>query len=340
LCSWVRLRSNARVLCCINSEMTHARLKGRGKAKGRGVKQTMKQELQKKKTRKLSAKTPKKAEKIAARRAAKLLAASAEVAERKAEVAAATMEVDPPVPAVKADAGAPKPKLNKKELRMQANTERKHRSLFAKSDRVLLVGEGNFSFARALCEHLGEQADMIATAYDSEHLLNTKYEDAAATRKMIESELGGTTLVGVDATKLHRMSEFRGAFSTIVWNFPHLGGGETDTEKNVADHQALLTSFFKSAVRCLDANKPSAIHVALKTGEPYKSWKVVQMAQAACPELKLAAVEQFSTTAWPGYAHRRTAGFDARFSKDDSEELAKGARVYVFELRPEALADE
>lgn len=212
---------------------------------------------------------------------------------------------------------------------MQAALEDQHRSLYSTGGRVLLVGEGNFSFARALCRGLEGKAEVFATAFDGESVLGKKYPDAAECRAEVE-RLGGTALVGVDATRLHEVREFRSAFRVIAWNFPHIGGGESDVAKSVADHQKLLAGFFASALRCLDDSPGAAVHVAVKKGEPYKSWKVVQTARAACPELDLRTAVPFATSAWLGYEHRRTQGFDERFSKRESEELAAGAKVYVF----------
>lgn len=229
---------------------------------------------------------------------------------------------------------------NKKEGRKQATLERQHRDLYDADERILLVGEGNFSFARALCRHLGSGAGVYATCFDAEAALQRKYPDVADVRKEIEGKLEGTCLSGVDAARLHKVKEFREAFRKIVFNFPHLGSGEKDVEKNVAEHRVFLAAFFMSASKCLDPKHDSAIHVALKSGEPYKSWKVVQTAQAACPELRLSTVVPFMAGAWDGYAHRRTAGFSERFSKADSEELAKGAKVYVFRKRKREEAEE
>lgn len=145
---------------------------------------------------------------------------------------------------------------------------------------------------------------------------------------------------GVDATRLHKVKEFKAAFRKIVFNFPHLGSGEKDVEKSVAQHRQLLAAFFASAAKCLDPEHDSCIHVALKVGEPYKSWKVVQTARAACPELDLLTVVPFMAGAWDGYTHRRTAGFSERFSNAVSEELAKGAKVYIFRKRRRQAVDE
>merc|ERR1712146_313628 len=125
----------------------------------------------------------------------------------------------------------------------------------------------------------------------------------------------------------------------IVFNFPHMGSGEKDVEKNIAQHRQLLAAFFASAIKCLDPEHDGFIHVALKSGEPYKHWKIVQTARAACPELELRTAVPFMPSAWEGYAHRRTAGFSERYSPATSEELAKGAKVYVFR-KPRQAMDE
>lgn len=244
--------------------------------------------------------------------------------------------------AAEADAtGAPKkvvaeggPKLTKKETKAAAMAARQHHALYSDKERTLLVGEGNFSFARALCRHLGTGVGVFATCFDGEETLKKKYTDSAECRKEVEDQ-GGTTLVGVDATHLHSVKEFRRSFGTIVWNFPHIGGGETDLDKSAEEHRILLGKFFRSAAKCLDPENPeAAIHVALKSGEPYKSWRVVQMARGSAP-LELRSVLPFAPGAWDGYAHRRTIGFKDHLSKDDSAEIAKGASIYVFVLRAE-----
>ncbi|KAI5292644.1 hypothetical protein KEM52_006172 [Ascosphaera acerosa] len=48
---------------------------------------------------------------------------------------------------------------------------------FRKSDRILLVGEGDFSFARSLIRHHGCER-VLATCFDSEQTLHEKYPQA------------------------------------------------------------------------------------------------------------------------------------------------------------------
>lgn len=229
---------------------------------------------------------------------------------------------------------------NKKELKAQAALIKQHQALYAAGERILLVGEGNFSFARALCKQLGSGAGVYATCFDSEATLSQKYADAATCRKEIEDTYGGTCLTGVDATRLHKIKEFRDAFKKIVFNFPHLGTGEKDVEKIITMHRKFLATFFSSAVKCLDPKHDSSIHIALKTSEPYKSFKIVQIVRATCPDVDLSTVVPFVPAAWEGYAHRRTIGFSEKYSKADSEELAKGAKVYVFRRRRVDMEDD
>lgn len=250
-------------------------------------------------------------------------------ARKAADAVKAQQKKAPPVQDAAPGEGAKTPAA-KKELRMRNAQLRQNRKLYQEPCRILLVGEGNFSFGRALCQVRGSGEGIYATAFDGEASLKRKYADAPQMRQEIE-EAGGTTLVGVDATRIHKVKEFREAFRIVVWNFPHMGAGEKDVEKSIEKHRQLLAEFFASAVRCLDSSPSAAIHVALKAGEPYKSWKIVQVAKAASGgTLQLSGVSPFSLAAWPGYEHRRTRGFHEKFSKKDSEELAKGAKVYVF----------
>ncbi len=100
---------------------------------------------------------------------------------------------------------------------------------FKPTDRILLVGEGNFSFAHALLydppsalEHL-PASNVVATAYDSEQECFEKYPEAVAIVQDIRNK-GGEVLFEVDATKLEKHPLLKSQkFDKIVWNFPHAG---------------------------------------------------------------------------------------------------------------------
>jgi 25S rRNA (uracil2634-N3)-methyltransferase len=100
---------------------------------------------------------------------------------------------------------------------------------FKALDNILLVGEGNFSFAVALLQHPPTPLDNLppanitATAFDTEEECYTKYPDAEQNVRVLR-EKGAHVLFGVDATTLEKTSALkRRVFDRIVWNFPHAG---------------------------------------------------------------------------------------------------------------------
>ena len=100
---------------------------------------------------------------------------------------------------------------------------------FVPTDKILLIGEGNFSFAHALAvnppsqlQHLPPQ-NITATAYDTEEGCLAKYADAQEKIDALRSK-GVNILFGVDATKLEKVSQLKGKrWDKVVWNFPHAG---------------------------------------------------------------------------------------------------------------------
>jgi 25S rRNA (uracil2634-N3)-methyltransferase len=98
------------------------------------------------------------------------------------------------------------------------------RPQYSSKDIILLIGEGNFSFARSLCEnYLEEGADnLTATCYDTESVLYEKYGDEAKDNVALVREYGGTVLFEVDATSMPKDLK-KNRYTKIVFNFPHAG---------------------------------------------------------------------------------------------------------------------
>ncbi|VDB91607.1 unnamed protein product [Peniophora sp. CBMAI 1063] len=125
---------------------------------------------------------------------------------------------------------------------------------FLPTDRILLVGEGDFSFAHALVLHPPESLEhlpstnVVATAYDTEHECYEKYPSASAHVAALR-EKGATVLFGVDATKLDKHAALTKGkrFDRIVWNFPHAGKGIADQDRNIRANQELLMGFLRSS---------------------------------------------------------------------------------------------
>ena len=100
---------------------------------------------------------------------------------------------------------------------------------FDPTDRILLIGEGNFSFARALAFHPPSlleylpPSNITATAYDSEEECYAKYPEAEGIVNTLRQK-GVHVLFNVDAAKLDKCVALKGTrWDKIVWNFPHAG---------------------------------------------------------------------------------------------------------------------
>ena len=107
-------------------------------------------------------------------------------------------------------------------------TPRRPTTPFKFTDSVLLIGEGNFSFARAMIQSPALELGLLpsnitATAYDSEQECYEKYPEA----RLIVSDLrssGMEILFSVDGTCLEKNSSLKGRrWDRVVWNFPHAG---------------------------------------------------------------------------------------------------------------------
>lgn len=100
---------------------------------------------------------------------------------------------------------------------------------FKATDKILLIGEGNFSFTRALiCDPPSAlqylpASNVVATAYDTEAQCFEKYPEAHTIVDELRNR-GVEIIFGVDAIKLETNSILRSrTFDKIVWNFPHAG---------------------------------------------------------------------------------------------------------------------
>ncbi|KAG1813162.1 uncharacterized protein BJ212DRAFT_1447875 [Suillus subaureus] len=128
---------------------------------------------------------------------------------------------------------------------------------FTPTDKILLIGEGNFSFAHALVidppsslEHL-PPSNVTATSYDSEEECYDKYPDARSKVDVLRDR-GAEVLFGVDGTRFEKCNALKGRrFDRVVFNFPHAGKGITDQDRNILSNQMLILGFLRSVVGCL-----------------------------------------------------------------------------------------
>ncbi|NXP82667.1 FDXA1 protein, partial [Ramphastos sulfuratus] len=188
--------------------------------------------------------------------------------------------------------------------------------------RVLLLGEGNFSFAASLCGAPG--TCLVATCYESEEEACGRGGAAENIRRLREG--GAEVLFSVDCTKLkdYFLPGKRG-FDCICFNFPHCG-----RKAGVVKNRELLAHFFHSSAEVLA--EEGEVHIALCNGqggtpadqprrEWHNSWQVVAVAAGA--GFILSNVHPFEAETIHGY---KCTGYRSQ----DKSFCLKGALNHVF----------
>lgn len=224
---------------------------------------------------------------------------------------------------------------------------------FQANETVLLVGEGDFSYARSIVEQgFVKPENLIATSFDSENQLVEKYSLAAENVEFLRNE-GVDVMHEIDATNLLggfkiKPKKLASVFSPpkklnhIMFNFPHTGKGIKDQDRNIRDHQKLVLGYFQSAhalfgavnsylkpelATYIDDQESSAqkILLSLFNGEPYISWGVKALARNVGYRVERSGAFDWAT--FKGYQHRRTTSM-----RDTTKPAAeRDARIYVFE---------
>ncbi|KAL2122988.1 hypothetical protein VTJ04DRAFT_3443 [Mycothermus thermophilus] len=223
---------------------------------------------------------------------------------------------------------------------------------FSPNDPILLVGEGDLSFAASLVTH-HKCTNVTATVLEKDVAeLTAKYPHVASNIAQIEKHPGCRVLYGVDARKLppftikppkspSSSSAPVGAMKRIIFNFPHTGGKSTDVNRQVRYNQELLVDFFRTAQRSMSPDPTAAIIVTLFEGEPYTLWNIRDLARHA--GLQVETSFRFVASAYPGYAHARTLGVVKNRRGEVSKTAWKGeerpARSYVFVRKGEGGLD-
>lgn len=226
---------------------------------------------------------------------------------------------------------------------------------FESTETLLLVGEGDFSFACSIVKQAFiDPANLIATSYDSKEELFEKYPTVEDNLKYLKEE-GVQVLHDVDALNMAHSLKLptnakkatAGLFSPnkklnyIMFNFPHTGRGMKDMDRNVRDHQKLVLGYFKSCKHLLSLvnddtrndlagyddiqpNNTQKIILSLFEGEPYVSWGVKALARSE--DYRVERSGAFNWGTFVGYHHKRTNGI-----RDTTKPaVERDARIYVF----------
>ena len=137
---------------------------------------------------------------------------------------------------------------------VKTSTNKKNHFIIQEFDDVLLIGEANFSFAASLITILkGDCSKILATTYDSYDISLKKFPDLVSNLSLFK-DAGGRALFGIDGTKLDSFLKVKNlrkllqsqsndmeieelavtnTFDKIIFNFPHVGAGIKDQERNI-----------------------------------------------------------------------------------------------------------
>ena len=241
---------------------------------------------------------------------------------------------------------------------------------FAKTDSVLLVGEGDFSFALALKTALHVRR-ITATSFDDEAELASKYPQAAANIEALlavgsaeraaeadeaedqtlplealdsdadEAALYSSTRApareyavhhGVDATKLLK----RRMFSKSKRRYDRIVfqfphvGGQSKDQDRQVRYNQELLAGFFANAAPLLTPDSGQVIVTLFDGLPYDLWNIKALARKA--NLIPRTSTAFEASDYPGYAHVRTLGTIEGGGGWKGEN--RKARMYIFGIEP------
>ncbi|KAH0465084.1 hypothetical protein IEQ34_005187 [Dendrobium chrysotoxum] len=175
---------------------------------------------------------------------------------------------------------------------------------YSSSHRILLVGEGDFSFSACLAKAFGSAMNMVATSYDNLGKLLEKHSTARIYLDELKS-LGCTLLHGINVKDMHEYSFLKAQrFDRIIFNFPHAGhhsGLREIYEVVILMHKKLLCDFFSSA-RCL-LSENGEIHVSHRDDHPYNKWYIRGSAKER--GLILKEMVGFQKEDYPDYENKR-----------------------------------
>jgi len=164
---------------------------------------------------------------------------------------------------------------------------------------LLLLGEGNFTFARSLARQRDQRLLLIATSFDTGAEVRAKYPESEAVLSELSKDKGVLILHGIDATRsLQEQLTRRAVFvpiESVLFNFPHLG------IEDAKAHGCMLAHVLHCAKEVLTFPH-SLFFVALANAQAER-WMLRFMAS----KNGMYFVDQklFVPSDWPGYEAKR-----------------------------------
>ncbi|CAA2974907.1 Hypothetical predicted protein [Olea europaea subsp. europaea] len=195
--------------------------------------------------------------------------------------------------------------------------------------RILLVGEGVFSFSASLAVAFCSASNMIATSLDSVDFLKKNYKRAMSNIGKLESR-EYIVMHGIDATKVASHHLLGGmTFDRIIFNFPFAGFfNDLSREAQLRKHRRLVSLFLKNAKEMIGEN--GEIHISHKTNGFHEEWMLESVASSH--RLGLIEAVEFNRFDYEGYNTKCGFGGDKNFHCYPSKTYKFGLKRAQFHL--------
>ncbi|KAK1362409.1 DUF2431 domain-containing protein [Heracleum sosnowskyi] len=196
---------------------------------------------------------------------------------------------------------------------------------YSSNHKILLVGEGDFSFSKCLASAFGTGANITATSLDTKEWLQRKHRHAMVNVKEL-GNLGCTIIHGVSARSMKDHPQLQSKyFDRIVFNFPHSGFSHRAeySYHMIKRHRKLVWAFLINASEMLTTK--GQVHVRHKTTYPYSEWHIEELAEEA--GLRLLKKSPFDINEFDGYVNKKGDG-----SKCDKSFPVGNSCTYKFAL--------
>ncbi|XP_019190723.1 PREDICTED: uncharacterized protein At4g26485-like [Ipomoea nil] len=183
---------------------------------------------------------------------------------------------------------------------------------YSSSQKILLVGEGDFSFSAALATAFGDASNMVATSLNSHGFLAENYKNALPNVDMLTNK-GCTVMHGVDVRIMayNALLRLEGlTFDRIVFNFPFARLSKKSPSPSIQCQQGLVRAFLKNAVKMI--GEDGEIHITHKTNGSHIYWDITGLAYKQ--GLELVKYADFRLEDYPGYNTKFGFGGDRNFN--------------------------
>ncbi|KAI3962248.1 hypothetical protein MKX01_030798 [Papaver californicum] len=189
---------------------------------------------------------------------------------------------------------------------MEGGREVKWMKHYSSCQKILLVGEGDFSFSACLAKTFGSAHNMVATSLDDKFVLIRSYSNANLNIDELESR-GCNVMHNIDATTMAQDSTLSLCkFDRIVFNFPYENVSKSvGRSTQLSEHRILVKLFFENAKKLLAVN--GEIHVTHKTNAFHCEWDLQGL--ASLTGLRLIEEVGFKIADYPGYHNKYGRSF-------------------------------